>query len=214
MKKHPLGHIIGTFPYRLALAGGWYDQPFISKHDPDPPGSMVVVQIEPNFPAMERSGLATSTRNTAAILWHGILPRRPKETLMKELYEAENRGKSAPSGSQDMAGLIYPGINKLAYHYAINGGKFPTSITSIEHVDRFRWLEKVLHILPIAPRPLGYNPLSKKNLDPQMISRLGRTGKECFEAIWNMDSRALGSSFNDCMLCWESILPCTVKHRA
>ena len=42
-------------PNRLALAGGWIDQPFVSKHNPKPPGSMVVVQIEPNFRPMDRA---------------------------------------------------------------------------------------------------------------------------------------------------------------
>ena len=36
-------HVIGAIPYRMALAGGWIDQPFVSRHNPAPPGSMVVV---------------------------------------------------------------------------------------------------------------------------------------------------------------------------
>lgn len=31
------------------------------------------------------------------------------------LYEAENKGKAEPSGSQDMIGLVHPGINRLDY---------------------------------------------------------------------------------------------------
>jgi len=27
-----------------------------------------------------------------------------------------------------------------------------------------------------------------------------------------MDLRALGASFNECMLCWETLLPQTVRH--
>jgi len=57
--------IIGKIPYRMALAGGWIDQPFVSQHNPDPPGSMVVVALEPTFPYMERSGMSTSTRTIA-----------------------------------------------------------------------------------------------------------------------------------------------------
>ncbi|GEM_PF-6845641 len=33
-------------PYRLALAGGWIDQPFVSERNPEPPGSMVVISEE------------------------------------------------------------------------------------------------------------------------------------------------------------------------
>ena len=39
--------VIGAIPYRMAFAGGWIDQPFVSRHNPSPPGSMVVVGLEP-----------------------------------------------------------------------------------------------------------------------------------------------------------------------
>jgi len=31
------------------------------------------------------------------------------------------------------------------------------------------WLERVLHVLPVAQRPQGYDPLGTKNLDPDWI---------------------------------------------
>jgi hypothetical protein len=34
---------IGKIPYRLQLADGWIDQPFVSRLNPKPPGAMVVV---------------------------------------------------------------------------------------------------------------------------------------------------------------------------
>jgi len=199
-------------PNRLALAGGWIDQPFVSKHNPKPPGSMVVVQIEPNFRPMDRAGIASGTRAVAMKLWKGKLPKRPVAELVRELYEAENKGKAHPSGSQDMIGLIYPGINRLDYDFAVNGGVFPAHVESFNNGRLARWLEKVLHILPIEPRPDGYNPLGKRNLDPKWIARLGQTGKNCFDAIHRMDAKALGASFNECMVCWEKILPQTVSH--
>ena len=61
-----LTDLIGAIPYRMAFAGGWIDQPFISRLNPAPPGSMVVVQIEPNFRPMDRSGIASGTRAVAA----------------------------------------------------------------------------------------------------------------------------------------------------
>ena len=57
---------IGSIPYRLALAGGWIDQPFVSQHNPTPPGSMVVVGLEPTTRFMDRCGMGTSTRRVAA----------------------------------------------------------------------------------------------------------------------------------------------------
>jgi hypothetical protein len=35
----------------------------------------------------------------------------------------------------------------------------------------------------------------------------------CYEAIIARDIKALGKSMNECMLCWEEILPGTVRHR-
>lgn len=207
-----IARVIGRIPYRIALAGGWIDQPFVSRHNPDPPGAMVVVQIEPAFRVMDRAGFATGTREVAMRLWNGRLPNRPPETLVRELYEAENKGKAEPSGSQDMIGLIYPGINRLDYDFAANGGVFPVHIESLNDARIARWLERVLHVLPVAQRPEGYNPLGVKNLDPKWIARLGRSGRHCFDAIRRCDLEALGASMNECMLCWEKILPHVVRH--
>ena len=213
MKKPPLvTEVIGTIPNRLQLAGGWIDQPFVSRLNPRPPGSMVVVALEPTFRVMDRSGCASGTRAVATKLWKGRLPNRPPEELVRELYEAENKGKAKPSGSQDMIGLIYPGINRLDYDFAANGGVFPSHIETLSRARPARWLEKVLHLLPVEPRPEGYNPLGVKHLNPEWIARLGQTGKDCFDAIRRMDIGTLGASMNDCMVCWEKILPHVVKH--
>jgi hypothetical protein len=214
MTSTAIAHVIGAIPYRVAFAGGWIDQPFVSRLDPSPPGSMVVVALEPTFRFMERAGMATGTRNIALKLWNGRLPDRDPGELVRELYEAENRGRSEPSGSQDMIGLIYPGVNRLDYDYACHGGIFPRHIQSCNDPAVADWLEAVIHLLPIAPRPEGYNPLGVKNLDPAWIRRLGATGRDCFDAVLARDARALGGSMNACMECWEAILPQTVRHPA
>ena len=208
----PVTRVIGRIPYRLALAGGWIDQPFVSRHNPKPPGSMVVVGLEPAFRFMDRSGLATGTRAVATELWRGKLPKRPPAELTLELYQSENQGKVEPSGSQDMIGLIYPGISRLDYDFAANGGVFPAHIESLDDERAACWFEQVIHVLPVAPRPEGYNPLGRKNLDPKWVARLGQTGKDCFEAIRRCDLRGLGASLNECMICWEKLLPHTVRH--
>jgi hypothetical protein len=207
-----LSRAIGRIPYRLQLAGGWIDQPFVSRLNPKPPGSMVVVAVEPTFHYMDRAGCATGTRRIAMKLWNGRLPKRDPAKLVRELYAAENKGKAEPSGSQDMIGLVYPGINRLDYDFAANGGVFPSHIESLNNVRVARWLERVLHVLPIEPRPEGYNPLGKKNLDPKWIARLGQSGKDCFDAIRRMNAKALGESLNECMACWETLLPHVVAH--
>ena len=211
-KSNPIGRYLGAIPNRLQLAGGWIDQPFVSRHNPHSPGSMVVVQIEPDFRPMDRSGIASGTRAVAMKLWRGRLPGGPLPALVRELYEAENQGKAEPSGSQDMIGLIYPGISRLDYDFKVEGGVFPTHIESLNNARTARWLEKVLHLLPVEPRPEGYSPLGRKNLEPKWVARLGQSGRDCFEAIRRRDVVALGQSFNLNMRCWEALLPQVVRH--
>jgi hypothetical protein len=203
--KADLTHIIGQFPYRMAFAGGWIDQPFISKLNPEPPGCMVVVGLEPTCRFMDRCGMATSTRQVAMQLWGSRLPAG-------QLYTAENQSKPEPSGSQDMVGLIYPGVNRLDYDYSIEGGYYPAHIESNQDPAVAQWLEKVIYMLPVAQRPVGYNPLGIKNLEGEWIRRLGRSGKDCYAAILAKDAQALGASMNECMRCWEAILPHTVRN--
>lgn len=207
-----LDHVIGHIPYRLALAGGWIDQPFLSRLNPQPPGSMVVVSIEPTFRALDRAGLATGTRAVATRRWHGRLPRRDPGALVRELYAAENAGRADPSGSQDMIGLIYPGVNRLDYDAATHGGVFPTHIETLRDRRSERWLEQVLHVLPVAQRPAGYSPLDEQRLDARWVARLGQTGQDCFEAIRRRNLDHLGAALNACMVCWERLLPHTVRH--
>ncbi len=89
---------------------------------------------------------------------------------------------------------------------------FPKHIESNNDPVTARWLEDVIQLVPIMPRPEGYNPLGVKNLDPRWIERLGQTGKDCYNAILQRDVRALGASMNECMSCWEAVLPHTVRH--
>ena len=204
--------IDSRIPNRIALAGGWIDQPFLSRHNPEPPGSMVVVALEPVVWFMDRCGMAGSTRRIATKLWNGSLPGRPPAELVRELYAAENAGKSEPSGSQDMIGLIYPGISRLDYDAGVEGGVFPSHIESCRDPEVTRWLERVLHLVPINQRPPGYNPLGIQHLDPRWIRELGETGRECFDGIAGREVAGLGASLNRCMRCWEAILPHTVAH--
>jgi hypothetical protein len=199
----------------MALAGGWIDQPFVSRLNPAPPGSMVVACLEPETYFMERCGMATGTRNVALRHWGtsaaGVPAGDPAE-LVRQLYAAENAGKSEPSGSQDMIGLLYPGISRLDYDFSANGGLFPAHIETCRDPQVARWLESVLHFLPVNQRPAGYNPLEIKNLDPAWIARLGRSGAECYAAILRGKVQGLAESFNNCMECWEALLPHTVRH--
>jgi hypothetical protein len=199
-------------PYRIQLSGGWIDQPFVSALNPEPPGSMVVVSLQPTVRFMNRAGMATGTRETAHALWGDSLPERDALDLVRELYEAENRGLAEPSGSQDMLGLIVPGISRLDYDVRVEGGIFPCHVESTSDPTVVRWLERVLHLIPVGPRPLGYSPLGRKNLEPEWIRRLAQSGRDCFDAIVGRDAAALGRSMVECSLAWDAILPDTLAH--
>jgi hypothetical protein len=56
--------------------------------------------------------------------------------------------------------------------------------------------------------------LGEKHLDGEWVRRLGQSGKACYEAILARDAHALGVSMNECMKCWEALLPQTVRHPA
>jgi hypothetical protein len=113
-----------------------------------------------------------------------------------------------------MIGLIYPGVSRLDYDWRHEGGIFPVQIEGSTDPAVVSWLEQVVYLLPVAQRPEGYDPLEVRNLDPAWIRRLGASGRDCFTAIVRRDLGAFGASLNECMACWEAILPCTVRHRA
>ena len=207
-----ISSVIGNLPYRMAFAGGWIDQPFVSQKNPTPPGSMVVVALEPNCRFMNRCGMGTSTRVVASKLWGKKMPDADPAKLVEILYAEENKDKLEPSGSQDMIGMLYPGVNRLDYDYQQADGIFPAHIETNTDSGVAAWLDSVISMVPVAPRPDGYKPLAIQNLDTAWIQRLGQSGKDCYDSIISKDAGGLGASMNETMLCWEAILPHTVRH--
>jgi cytidyltransferase-like protein len=192
------------FPYRLCLAGGWIDQPWVSKMHP---GSVVVAQIRPTMDFNDRSGLATSSRKVGIQIWGDRYPDGSYEQNAKLLFGAENPpGKMYVSGSQDHIGLLYPGINRLCY----NGGYWPEKIESTTEKDICDWLSDVLHLVPLEPRPEGYDPLKVMHLEKPLIRELGEAGDKCWEAILRKDIHGLGKALTSTLLSWKKILPLTV----
>jgi hypothetical protein len=205
--------VIGALPYRLQMAGGWIDQPFLSSLNPDPPGSMVVVSLLPTVRYMDRAGMATGTRAAARALWGDAFPAdRTPASLVRELYAAENADLVEPSGSQDMCGLIYPGISRLDYDASVDGGWFPAHLESTTDPEVVAWLERVIHLVPIGQRPPGYEPLGVRRLDPAWIARLSASGRACYDAIVAMDLPGLGESLNECTRAWDALLPQVYVH--
>jgi cytidyltransferase-like protein len=195
------------FPYRLCLAGGWMDQPWVSGINPGP---VVVAQIWPELDFNDRSGLATSSRNAGIQIWGDKYPDGNHEQNAKLLFGAENPpGKKYVSGSQDHIGLLYPGVSRLYY----NGDYWPETIESSTDKDICEWLSDVIHLVPLGPRPDGYDPLKVKHLEKHLIKELGSSGEMCWEAVLKKDVNLLGKALTETLLSWRKILPYTVPDR-
>ena len=135
-------------PYRLDLAGGWLDQPSVSKFGAGP---VLTISLEPTMEFNERSGLASSSRKRAIELWQTDLPGGDREKLAKLLFSYENPpGTTEFSGSQDSIGLVFPGLNRLDYR----GGFWPEKITSVNDPKILRWLETTSAPRHARPAPL------------------------------------------------------------
>lgn len=192
------------FPYRMCLAGGWMDQPWVSEICP---GSAVVAQIWPTNDFNERSGMATSSRNIAKEIWDDNYPKGNPIRNAQLLFGAENPPYSKYiSGSQDQIGLLMPGINRLYY----NGGFWPEKIDSSIDPDICNWLSDVLHLFPLKDRPDGYDPIKIKNLTANIVNKLAKSGNECYDSILKKDTIGLGKAMTDTFMAWSEMLPLTV----
>lgn len=192
------------FPYRLCIAGGWIDQPWVSKiHS----GSVVVAQIWPTLDFDNRSGLATSSRETGIKLWGNKYPEGDPLENAKLLFGAENPpGSEYISGSQDHLGLLMPGVNRLYY----SGGYWPDRIDSETGNEICDWLSEVLWLVKLNPRPDGYDPLKEMHLEKAFVKELGEAGDLCWECILRKDVNGLGKGMTGTYLAWKKILPLTV----
>jgi len=194
------------FPYRVCLAGGWMDQPWVSKIYP---GAVVVAQIWPTINFNDRSGMATSSRKIGIELWGNQYPKGDAFRNAQLLFGAENPpGAEYVSGSQDHIGLLVPGISRLDY----DGGFWPSHIENTTDPETCDWLSEVLHFAPLEPRPEGYNPLVKKNLSPELVKKLGYSGEKCYRAILDKNVKLLGESMKETFMVWSEMLPHTVPN--
>jgi cytidyltransferase-like protein len=197
-----------AMPYRLCLAGGWLDQPWVSTLAPGP---VVVAQINPADDLAERSGLATSTRAVAEDLWQGRRPSGDPETLARMLFALENPpGNDYVSGSQDALGLMLPGVNKLNY----DGDYWPASIDSLVDRDTAAWLSSVLHIVPMTSRPDGYDPTAERHLTQSSAHRLANAGESAWQGIADQNIELLAHGLNETVAAWSELLPLTVPDAA
>lgn len=175
-------------PYRLDLAGGWLDQPFVAQHGHGP---VLTISLEPVIEFNERSGMASSSRRRALELWQTDLPAGNPEKHAKMLFAFENPpGTKIFAGSQDAIGIVYPGLNRLDY----TGEYWPAHITSVHDNAILQWLENHLYLVPLGPREGDFDVLKDRDIVPPKVSALAAAADACWNAILKMDLTAFGSS--------------------
>lgn len=178
-------------PYRIDIAGGWLDQPFVSQHHPGP---VITLSIEPTVNFNERSGMATSTRRTAEQLWGAHLPVGDAEKLAWTLFCCDNPpGKREISGSQDAIGLVVPGLAKANYA----GGYWPTSIERHANEETLSFAESVLYLVPLEPRAAEFAVLSDTCIDAAGARALAAAADRCWEALLSHDLATFGAAVRD-----------------
>jgi cytidyltransferase-like protein len=177
-----------NIPYRIDLAGGWLDQPYVSKYYPGP---VLTVSIEPDYDFNDRSGMSTSTRKKAIELWQTDIPVGDKEKLAKTLFCYENPpGKTEISGSQDSLGIVLPGLNRLDY----NGDYWPQKIRSVFDNDIIDWLEDHICLISLSPRSWEYNVLSETYINTENVKALSEATDECWNAILEKNTAKFSDS--------------------
>ncbi|MEM7035236.1 MAG: adenylyltransferase/cytidyltransferase family protein [Chloroflexota bacterium] len=179
---------ISQMPYRIDLAGGWLDQPFVSELYPGP---VITISIEPTIEFNERSGMASSTRRAAIEMWGVQMPVSDYEKLAKMLFCFDNPpGTKEISGSQDAIGLAIPGLCKSNYE----GEYWPASIDRIGDELALQFVEQALYLVPLGPRHDGYAVLSDTYLSKEGAKALADATDACWQAIVDRDVEAFGQA--------------------
>ncbi len=193
---------ICTIPYRIDLAGGWLDQPYVSKHFP---GWVLTVSIEPTIEFNERSGMATSTRKKAVNLWNHDLPLEKPIKLAEILFSVENKpGTKEVSGSQDSLGITMPGLNR--YYYA-NENYWPEKIESVHDEDILSWIEQHIYLKTLWPREPGYNVFKESEITSEKVKALADAAENCWNAIMEKDVEKFGKYVSESFFAQKSMFP-------
>ena len=188
-------------PYRLDLAGGWLDQPFVSKHGA---GCVLTISLEPLIEFNERSGMASSSRRRAIELWQTDLPEGNREKLARILFAFENPpGTNVFTGSQDAIGLVYPGLNRLDYHAKY----WPEKIVSVTNEDTLKWIEQHLFLIPLGQRAADFDVLQGVDITPRKVGALAKAADGCWEAIQEMNLPEFGRQMRASFEAQVSLFP-------
>lgn len=188
-------------PYRIDLAGGWLDQPFVSQHYP---GSVITVSIEPTIEFNERSGMATSTRRKAIDLWGPKLPVGDPYKLAKALFCYDNPpGTHEISGAQDTIGIVFSGLARSDY----DGEYWPHHIEHVTDEDTLQFVQDHVFLAPLGPREEGYAVLCDTHIDTGNAQRLAEAADACWNAILRHDLGEFGAAVRESFEAQVSMFP-------
>lgn len=173
-------------PYRIDLAGGWLDQPYVSRHHSGP---VVTMSLEPTLEFNERSGMASSTRRHALELWGPKIPPGNPEKLARILFCYDNPpGTEIISGSQDSIGLVFPG---LAYSF-YEGGYWPTRIEHRIDEPLLSFVESCLQLVSLGPRFAEYDVLEDTAFSKERAKALADAAEAHWQSILRQDVAGFG----------------------
>ena len=178
-------------PFRLDLAGGWLDQPFVSKFYP---GAVLTINLEPDIQFNSRSGLSTSSRNAAIEMWGNQFPVDDPEKLAKMIFRYENKpGTNYVSGSQDAIGIVFPGLNRLEY----DSDYWPNRIESVLDDDVLDFVEQHIFMFQLFPRDEQFDVLADTEINTENAKALSVAADECWNALLNKDLHAWAKATTD-----------------
>jgi cytidyltransferase-like protein len=192
---------VNQIPFRIDLAGGWLDQPWVSEHYP---GAVITISIEPTVQFNDRSGMASSTRRAAIDLWGPRLPPGDPEKLAKVLFCYDNPpGTEVISGSQDSIGLVFPGLAKANY----TGKYWPDSIERLHEESALQFVENSLYLVTLGPRHEGYDVLADTQIDEPGAKELALGAENCWQAILDRDVKRFGASIRQAFEAQVAMFP-------
>lgn len=194
-------------PLRLDLAGTWIDQTYVSCYGG---GWAITVSLEPTFKILERSGLATSTRNTIRKIWPFQLPNIDPEMLARLVFCLENepeRDNGFIAGAQDAIGICVPGVSRHYY----NNRFWPEKIEVCRDDMVLNWLEDHICMIPMFPRKSGFSVLDNRNVSETKVRSLTLASERCWSSMLSLDLYAFASAFQASFEAQISMFPAMMQ---
>lgn len=178
-------------PYRIDLAGGWLDQPWINSIYP---GRVVNIAVRPDERIKTCSGMASSTRSAAINMLKERLPESNNEEIARRLFCCENYPLKQDYliGSQDAIGIIYPGIKSMRYQ---ENSTWPIDIDVVTDKSVIEFIEHYIKIINI--NDANKNKISPEDLSKMNIKALSQAADLAWEAINKEDAKILGDAMHE-----------------